>query len=64
MRITAEQLEADIRAIDREIAWMTANREDYVNEFDPSITVDQVLTNLERAKAGKMRRLFGRYPVR
>lgn len=62
MRITAEQLEADIRAIDQEIAWMTANREDYVNEFDPSITVDQVLANLERAKAGKMRRLFGRYP--
>lgn len=61
MRITAEQLEADIRAIDREIAWMNANRESYVNEFDPSITVDQVLANLEQAKAGKDRRLRKHY---
>ena len=53
MRMTAEQLEADIQAIDREAAWMSANRESYQNAYDPSITADQVLSYLKQAKAGK-----------
>lgn len=65
MRLTVEQLIADIAAIDKDVKWLGANREGYVNEFDAAITVDEVLVNLGRMKAGKeaalarLRRLSG-----
>jgi hypothetical protein len=57
VRLTVDQCLADIAAIDREIArfikFGLADCGEYVNEFDPTITVAQVLAHLEQSKAGK-----------